>query len=51
MIQQGVFVTPENIEVVTMADVKQILLNILNSPSLQDCTQQECYSSIKSRQV
>lgn len=29
-----------------MADVKQILLeiSILNSPSLQDCTQQECES-------
>lgn len=29
-----------------MADVKQILqeINIFNSPSMQDCTQQECES-------
>ena len=45
--QDGAFVSHENDVVsnplVTMADVKQILLeiNILNSPSLHDCTQQE----------
>lgn len=49
--QDGVFVSHEKDEVVSklvvaMAYVKQILLeiNILDSPSLQDCTRQECES-------
>lgn len=53
MTQDGVFVSHENDEavsnpLVTMADVKQILLeiNILNSPNFQDCTQKECESPL-----